>query len=135
MLEIGPPTKQQERWFGLLVVAVFGVIGGVVFRQLDSLGAAGTLWGVGLAIALLYSLVRPLRRPLYYLWLRLVQPLGWVASQLALGSIYYLILTPIALLMRVFGRDALAIRPGRSPGSFWLERQRDDAPDRYLRQS
>ena len=56
-------------------------------------------------------------------------------SHLVLAVIYYLILTPIAIVMRTFGRDQLRLRFDASARSYWKEH--DPAADtaRYFRQS
>jgi hypothetical protein len=39
-----------------------------------------------------------------------------------LGAIFFLLLSPIAILMRIFGRDELKIKK-RDVSSYWVERQ------------
>jgi hypothetical protein len=110
VIEVKTPTPGQERWFGVLLLAVFVVIGTMLLWQVGSLRVARVLWGIGLGLALLYYAVRPLRRPLYYGWMRLVYPIGWVISHVALAIVYYGIMTPLGLVMRLFGRDKLERR-------------------------
>jgi len=135
VIEVQTPTRGEERWFGVLLLTVFVVIGIVVFWQLESLRAARVLWGIGLGLALLYYGVRPLRRPLYYGWMRLVYPIGWVISHVTLAIVYYGIMTPIGLVMRLFGRDKLERRLDPKAESYWSGRAPADDPERYLRQS
>jgi hypothetical protein len=129
------PSKSQLRWFGLVVLAFFALVGALLRWQFQLLLAAQILWGTGLTLALLYYWVRPLRLPLYLLWMRAVAPIGWLVSHLVLAAIYYLILTPIAIVMRAFGRDQLRLRFDASARSYWKEH--DPAADtaRYFRQS
>jgi hypothetical protein len=132
---VGGPSERELRWFGVLVFAVFAVFGGVVLWQLESLLAAQVLWGIGVAFALVYYTVRPLRWPLHALWMRLTAPLGWAVSHLVLAVIYYGIITPVGLVMRLFGRDALTRRFEPAAESYWVVRDSDGKPARYLRQS
>ena len=103
--------------------------------QFGAVQVATILWAIGAVFAAVYYLVRPLRRPLYDGWMRAVQPLGWLVSHLLLGGIYYLILTPTALVMRTFRRDRLRLRSGSGASSHWVSRTSRDDPSRYLRQS
>ena len=135
MIEVRTPTPGEERWFGALLFAVFLVIGTVVYWQLDSARAARVLWGLGLGLGLLYYAVRPLRRPLYYGWMRLVYPIGWVISHVALAIVYFGIMTPIGLVMRLLGRDSLERRFDDEVDSYWTERRTVEDVGRYLRQS
>ena len=135
MLEIDAPTPSQQRWFGLILLAVFGVIGTMVGWQLEAWGASRVLWGFGLGLALLYTAVRPLQRPLYYAWMHMVFPIGWVVSHLALAIVFYGVVTPLGLVMRLFGRDKLERRIDPKAKTYWTERPADTDPSRYLRQS
>lgn len=129
------PSESDLRWFGVIVLLFFGIVGGLVLWQLGSIFAARILWGTGLGIAGLYYLARPLRRPIYSVWMRAVTPIGWVVSHLVLGAIYYLVITPIALVMRLFGRDELKQRLDPSAPSYWSEREPAGDVARYFRQT
>lgn len=61
-------------------------------------------------------------------------PLGWVVTQLALALMFYVVLTPLALVFRWRGRDALGLR--RQPGqtSFWITRGPPPEAGKYLKQ-
>lgn len=129
------PSTSELRWFGVVVLAFFGIVGVVVSWQLESLHAAQILWGTGVALAAFYYAVRPLRRPFYSAWMRLVLPVGWVVSHVALGLVYYGILTPIALVMRVFGRDRLSRHIDRSAETYWTVHDPGGDTARYFRQT
>ena len=71
------PSKNELRWFGLIVLAFFVLVGSVVQWQLEATRAARLLWGVGSGLALLFYLVRPLRLPIYLAWMNAFAPIGW----------------------------------------------------------
>jgi hypothetical protein len=129
------PSEHELRWFGVLVLVVFAAVGGVVLWRIESLRAAQLLWGVGCAFALIYYAFRPLRRPLHASWMRLTSPLAWAVSHLVLAVIYYGIISPIAVVMRLFGRDKLERRFEPAVNSYWIARDSGDDTARYLRQS
>lgn len=64
----------------------------------------------------------------------LFAPIGWVVSHLALAIIYYLIITPVALVFRLMGRDALHRKIDRQADTYWEAYNPDRGPARYLRQ-
>ena len=79
------------------------------------LGAAG-------ALLLLIGLVAPSwARPFHRGWMTLAAGLGYVNSRIILGVMYYGVMTPIAFVMRLAGRDPLR-RRGRAAGSYWIPR-------------
>jgi hypothetical protein len=118
-----------------MVLAVFGVVGGVVLWRLEALGAAQALWSIGGVFALVYYTVRPLRRPLYNVWMGLTRPIGWAVSHLVLAVVFYALITPIGSVMRLFGRDALERRFDPAAQSYWAARDPGDDTARYFRQS
>jgi hypothetical protein len=60
-------------------------------------------------------------------------PIGWVVSHVLLALIFYLLITPLGILRRVFGRDALQLR--RPTGeTYWMEKKPVTDPARYLKQ-
>jgi hypothetical protein len=135
MIELHRPGPRELRWFGVIVLALFGVIGAILRWQIGSPDAAFFAWVAGAAIASLYYAIPPLRFPLYLGWMRLVLPIGLVVSHVFLGLVYFVIISPMALAMRAFGRDKLDRRFEADAASYWSARGREADPARYLRQS
>lgn len=61
-------------------------------------------------------------------------PIGWVVSHVALGLLFYGVITPIGLIMRAMGRDPMARRFDRSATTYWESYNPDRGMGRYLRQ-
>lgn len=61
-------------------------------------------------------------------------PIGFLISHLALAVIYYLVFTPVALVFRFRGRDALKRKFDSQADSYWEAYNPDRGPARYLRQ-
>jgi hypothetical protein len=129
-----PPSQSQLRWFGLVVASFFGIVGVVLWR-LDAGGSARAVWSVGVVLAGLYYTISSLRIPLYLSWMTLVSPIGWAVSHLALVIIFHALMTPMALAMRLFGRDRLGLRFDASAKTYWNRREARDDPARYFRQA
>jgi len=116
-------TLPSERSFGLLFGAVFALLAGygLLFKGW-SLVVVLSLVAVALAFVLLGFLVPRVLRPLNWLWFQLGQLLGKIVSPVVLGAIFFLILTPVSLVARLFGRDALRLKRKASQTSYWLDR-------------
>ena len=84
------PSRAEQRWFGLLLLAAFSILGVVLGWQLGSPRLTHVMAGVGLFLALLYYTVTPLRVPLYLAWMALTMPLGRLISTVILALIYFL---------------------------------------------
>jgi len=128
------PGRRDLRWFGLVLLVFFALLGGALGWGGATRAARG-LFGIGLALAALYYAIPPLRLPLYLSWMRGVRPLGQTVTRLALGLIFYGLITPLALLMRLFRRDALALRRDPTRDSYWTPHDPSSDVDRYLRQT
>ena len=61
-------------------------------------------------------------------------PIGLVVSYLILGVIYYLVLTPVGLLLRLRGYDPLSREWEPNAGTYWIRREALRDTDRYFRQ-
>ena len=128
------PTAADLRWFGAVVAVFFGILGAVAWLRFDCPVAGWTLCAVGSGIAVVYYLVRPLRIPMFLGWTRLFFPLGWAVSHLALAVLYFLIVTPIALVLRGVRKDRLARAFDRDAVTYWVEHRTGRDRARYLRQ-
>ena len=61
-------------------------------------------------------------------------PIGWVVSQVALVIMFYGVITPMAFFWRMRGRDVLQLRVKKDQSTFWVAREEEPAPERYLKQ-
>ncbi len=130
------PTRRELNWFGVIILIFSGIVGGLVWLRADSVRWATIVWSVGAGLALIYYALRPLRRPLYLAWMYAVFPIGWTVSHLLLAVIFYLVITPIGLVLRLFGHDPLKLRDNRSAKSGWYPRERKAGSlETYFRQS
>jgi hypothetical protein len=112
--------------FGLVFAVIFFVI--AAWPLLDA--AAPRWWAVGLA-ALFGSiaLLRPrLLSGLNRQWVRLGILLGRVISPIALGVLFYGVLTPIGVVMRLAGNDPLRLRRDPGASSYWRLREPPGPP-------
>jgi Saxitoxin biosynthesis operon protein SxtJ len=113
-------SETSNRSFGLLLSAVFFLLG---FMRIWR-GGPIRWWAVILAAGLLaLSLIAPalLRKP-RIAWLFLGFLLGRVVNPIVIGLIFFLIITPGALVMRLLGRDPLSLRRDPRASSYWRTR-------------
>lgn len=128
------PEKNELRTFGVLWLVFFGSIGTWWFWHEASAAAYLSIWAIALVGGLLGMTAPMAMRPVYIAWMCLVFPIGWLISHLLLGAIYYGLLLPIGLTLRLFRHDPLQKRLDRNSGSYWLPRKTDTRPERYFRQ-
>ncbi len=124
---------RQVRSFGRLVGGVLVALAlGLAWRQGWTPGALPVGLGVAGAVLALGGWLAPrLFRPLYRVWMGLALVLGFVMTRVLLTLVFFLAVTPIGLLLRLFGKDPLHRRPDPSAPTYWIEKTyRDDTPKR-----
>jgi hypothetical protein len=112
-------SHKQERQFGLLFTAVFTL---VAFWPLWPLHAPNYYWLAGAGAWLLAALTVPgWLAPLYKTWMAFGHVLGWINARIILGIVFFVVVTPIGLIMRLSGKDLLRMRRGKAV-SYWIRR-------------
>ena len=76
----------------------------------------------------------PAIRPVYVAAMVAAFPIGWVVSRVALALIFYGIFTPVAVLFRLIGRDALTRTRPASHQSYWQPKPEPTDMKQYFRQ-
>ncbi len=105
---------------------------GILFAVLSALAGVFMLWKGSremwipfmlAAVFLLTGLVLPsVLRPFYVAWMRFAFILAWINTHLLLSVFYFLILTPIGVVMRLLGKDVLGKKMDRSAATYWVKR-------------
>jgi hypothetical protein len=128
------PSRRVLRQFAAAWLVFFLAVG--VFRYVArGQHQLGIVFGVVAVVAGLMGLIRPAAvRWLFVGATVLAFPIGWVVSQVMLSVMFYGILTPLAVLFRIRGRDLLALRPTPNRQTFWTPKQTPEDMGSYFRQ-
>ena len=95
----------------------------LIFAGLAALlGVAGLVWPQGI-------------RPVFVSAMIVTMPVGWVMSRVLLAILYFLFFTPLGLLFKLIGRDALNRHSISKQTSYWEPKRRPTDIRSYLRQS
>jgi len=112
----------------------FGIVAFVFFGTLCSLGIwrqkplAMFFFGL-LALAGLGFMTIPAQmRPVHAAWLKVARFIGKAVTTLMLTVAYYLVITPSALIKRLFGGIPLPIKPDQKASSYWVDREESAQP-------
>jgi hypothetical protein len=129
--------NRENRRLQLLGVLIPLLLGSTGFAVQSGFGLNRVLillGAVGLLGALAIWLVPALGRRLYVGWMLAAAPVGWTISHLVLGAVFFLVLFPIGLVMRLAGRDPMHRKFDRNARSYWIRRDGRPEPARYFRQ-
>lgn len=116
-----PNTMPSDRSFGFTFVVVF-VLLAAWQAWIDHVRIALFFTGLSVAV-LLVALSRPaLLNRLNRAWMKLAELLHRIVSPIVLGGMYFLVITPFGIVMRLAGRDALLRRLDPTARSYWINR-------------
>ena len=109
----------SNRSFGIVFFIVFSLI------ALYPLTYSGEIriWSVIISIIFLVLglLNSKILAPLNKLWFKFGIFLGKIISPIIMGIIFFLVVTPIGLTMRIFGKDVLNLKYNKNK-SYWIEK-------------
>jgi hypothetical protein len=126
------PDSRALRRFGLTVLIGAGVVGALLWFWSGAETAALIAWAAGAVLGLPGLTGTRLARPGYLLWMGVAFVLGGVMGRVLLGLVWYGLITPMGLAMRLAGRDRLELR--READTWWRDLPPPDGPERHERQ-
>jgi Saxitoxin biosynthesis operon protein SxtJ len=129
------PTRRDLQVFGFVLPLVAAVLGLLVAFRFDAPGVARVMWAAGAVLTLSYVAIPAWRRPLFVGWMYATYPIGWVLSHVMLLVVFFLVIVPFGLVIRLARRDLLRRRFDRSAPSYWTRREPVSDVRRYFRQS
>ncbi|HUQ26034.1 MAG TPA: SxtJ family membrane protein [Burkholderiales bacterium] len=103
----------SDRKFGWTFAAIFLLIGAVKYPWMIPL--AGVIAIITLTRA---EWLAPAKRA----WMKLGELLNKVVSPVVMGLIFFVIFTPVGIVMRLAGRDALSMRLDKTLPTYWVRR-------------
>ena len=109
-----------NRSFGIVFSIVFFLLGIFPLALNESVYFVPLFTSVSL-LFLTFTLPRILT-PFNYIWFRFGMLLHAIVSPIALGILFYGVVTPTGLLMRLFGKKPLALDFDRDAPSYWIQR-------------
>lgn len=126
-------SRAELRKFGFTVGTALAVLGGIFF-WLEKPFYPYLLYP-GMVLIALGWLFPAFLKPLQRLWMALALIMGWLMSRVILILLYYLLLTPVALIARLVGKRFLDLKWDRSQNSYWNYREKQPLdPHRYEKQ-
>jgi len=141
-INLNPDTKTL-RDFGVIAFVGFAVLAVLAYheRLIFSFGLGNArmtvvgIFAVIGSIALLFSLIAPKANRVLYVGLTLLAfPIGFVLSYVIMAMLYFLVIGPIAVLFRLFGRDSMQRNHDPDAPTYWQAARPPRDKDRYFHQ-
>ena len=125
-------SEKDIRKFGLIALIFFGSLCGLGLWTKKPVPTY--LFGSLSVLGLGFILIPARLRPVYTVWLKIAHVIGRIITMLVLTLAYYVVITPAALIKRVFGGRPLPLRPDKEATSYWVARTEPAQPkERFLK--
>jgi hypothetical protein len=127
------PSGRQLLVFAVAWLAFFGIAGRLLWHHGHSF-PAGILLAAAALVPLAGAFGRTIPRLAYVGLSYATYPVGFVASYVVLALVYFLVVTPIGLVMRLLGRDSLSRTFDPKAQSYWIARAERRTVESYFKQ-
>lgn len=126
-------NQKELKKFSLTLFIGFLAVGLIMYLRHDPLYYYPC--GIALFIILLGGAAPVCLVPVHWLWMRLARILGWTNTCLILFVLFYLIFTPLGLIIKLFGKDLLDRKIDKARVSYWIKKDKIEFnPLNYERQ-
>ena len=115
--------KSNNRSFGILFFIVFLILG--LYPTLK--GNSPNIYFIFISIPfiILGLIDSKILTPLNNAWIKLGEILGMIIAPIVMAIIYFFILTPISIVVRIFGKDLLSIKFNKQVNTYWINRKKN----------
>ena len=117
---VAPVKTSSNRNFGFVFTVLFVII--ALFPLLH--GQRMRIWALMIAATFLISatMVPNVLSSLNLIWTKFGHLLHHMVGPVSLGFLFFLVVTPIALILRLIGKDSLGLQFNKNSSSYWIER-------------
>ena len=115
--------KSSNKSFGILFFVVFLGLG--IWPLTNDNNPNINLIIISIIFLILGLLNSKLLSPLNSLWIKFGELLGKIIAPVVMAIIYFFILTPISLMVRLFGKDLLGLNFTKQLQTYWIKRKKD----------
>lgn len=126
-------TTADLRKFGITIGSVLIIIAAALyFYEKSSFMYFG---GVGFLLIVTGLAAPGILKPLNKIWMTFALLLGWLTSRIILILLYYLVITPIGIIAKLFGKKFLDLNISKDSSTYWIKREKTKfTKDEYEKQ-
>ena len=115
--------KVNNRSFGILFFIVFLIIGFYPMYKGENPNIFFLV--LSLPFIILGLLNSKILTPLNKTWIKIGEILGLIIAPIIMAMVYFIFLTPISLIVRIFGKDLLNIKFNKKLETYWINRKKN----------
>jgi len=110
-------NKGDLRKFSILIGFIFFIIGCFLFFKEQA--SFKYFFTIGITLFLTGITIPVVLKPIYWMWMVFATILGWFMTRLILSILYYIVITPIGLILKLFGKEILDLKISNHETSYW----------------
>ena len=118
--------QNSNRSFGVIFFIVFLVLG--LWPLKNSGNPNFYIVGISGIFLVLGILNSKILSPFNKAWIKLGEFLGTIIAPIVMALIYFVVLTPISLIVRIFGKDLLELKFLKKKETYWIKRKKNLGP-------
>ncbi len=116
-------SQSSNRSFGILFFIVFLVLSLWPLKNGDNLNFYFLIAsGIFLILGIFNS---KFLTPLNKIWIKFGEILGLIIAPIVMSLVYFVILTPVSLIIRLFGKDLLGLKFLKEKETYWIKRKKN----------
>jgi len=124
--------KSDLRKFGITIGVILFIIAGFLFwKEKESFQILLTF---GVTLCILGIVIPFILKPIYWVWMIFATILGWIMTRVILSLLFYIIVTPIGSISRLFGKQFLELKWNKIDTTYWNYRSKRLNRDSYEKQ-
>jgi hypothetical protein len=115
-------SQSSNRSFGLLFFIVFIVVG--LWPVIK--GETANIYLILISLFfLIFGLINSkILSPFNKAWIKFGEILGLIIAPIIMALVYFLVLTPISIIVRIFGKDLLGLKFNKKQDTYWIDRKK-----------
>ncbi len=124
--ELNPTVSDFRKtgWtVGGVLLAIAAVIVVMQWRRGEEIHLQPLLVGLGALLVVLAMVAPKLLRPFYWGWMGFAVVMGFFMSRVILTIFFFLVITPVGLVFKLIGRDALHRKLNRQAATYWIDKE------------
>lgn len=115
-------NRVELRKFGITMGAILSLLGAIFLWR--GRGCYFYLFILSMSFLFFGAVLPSLLKPIYKIWMTLGILMGWVMTRIILCTLFYLVVTPISLLLKLFGKDSLGLKFKRNHiDTYWIPKE------------
>ena len=128
------PTQKELKQFSLIQLLFCILVSGWFYFKYGNIFSATIISVISFLVFLAARIYPSAIRALFVVLTIIAFPIGWVVSHVILFLVFYLLVTPVGLIMKLVGYDPLHRKIDKNTTSYWINRSENKSSESYFKQ-